>query len=59
MTIWDLYKSSGVPNSTLCALMSETTLLPKLHTLHHICEGLGISIREFFDDDMFNETEQD
>ncbi len=58
MTIWKLYKASGVPKSTLCALMNNTSL-PKLDTLHHISEGFNISIREFFNDPMFDETEQD
>ena len=59
MTLWQLYKSSGVPKSTLCALMSSKTVLPKLDTLHHICEGFNITIKEFFSDNMFDETEQD
>ncbi len=59
MTIWQLYKSSGVPKSTLCAIINGNTLLPKLDTLHHICEGLNITIRDFFKDPIFDETEQD
>lgn len=59
MNLWKLYKASGVPKSTICALMNSSTLLPKLDTLHHICEGLNITIKEFFDDPMFEETEQD
>lgn len=59
MTLWQLYKSSGIPKSTLFSLMSSASTLPRLDTLHHICEGLGITIKEFFDDDIFEETEQD
>lgn len=61
MTLWKLYKASGVPKSTIFALMAprKSTTLPKLDTLHHICEGFGITIKEFFDDPMFEETEQD
>ena len=59
MTLWQLYKASGIPKATLYSFMQSTTALPKLDTLHHICEGLGITIREFFDDEMFEETEQD
>lgn len=57
MTIWKLYKASGVPKSTLFALMKENASIPKLDTLLHICEGFGITIREFFDDDIFNDVE--
>lgn len=59
MTLWQLYKASGVPKSTLFALMSSSTTLPKLDTLHHICEGLRITIKDFFNDPIFEETEQD
>ena len=59
MTIWKLYKASGVPKSTLCALMNNNSSLPKLDTLHHIAEGFNVSIREFFNDSMFDDTEQD
>lgn len=60
MTLWKLYKASGVPKSTIFALMQDSAcILPKLDTLHHICEGFGITIREFFNDPMFDETEQD
>lgn len=60
MTLWQLYKASGIPKSTLYAFMnSNVIVLPKLDTLHHICEGLGITIKEFFNDSTFDETEQD
>lgn len=59
MNIWKLYKSSGVPKSTLCALMQDNAGIPKLDTLLHICEGFGITIREFFDDKIFDDVEYD
>lgn len=59
MTLWKLYKSSGIPKSTLCALMKEDAGIPKLDTILHICEGFKITIREFFDDDIFNDVEYD
>lgn len=59
MTIWKLYKASGVPKSTLFALMKNTAGIPNLDTLLHICEGFGITIREFFDDKIFDDVEYD
>ena len=59
MKLWQLYKASGIPKSTLYAFMNSENVLPKLDTLHHICEGFGITIKEFFSDKMFEETEQD
>lgn len=58
MSLWALFKSSGVPMSTLAAFMSKRTELIKLDTLLHICEGFEITITEFFEDDIFKEVEQ-
>ena len=59
MSLWALFKSSGVPMSTLAAFMSKRTELIKLDTLLHICEGFGITLTEFFEDDIFSVVEQD
>lgn len=60
MTLWDLYKSSGVPKATIYAFMnSGKGNLVKLDTLLHLCKGLGISIKKFFDDPIFEDVEQD
>ena len=59
MSLWALFKSSGVPMSTLAAFMSKRTELIKLDTLFHICEGFGITLTEFFEDDIFSDVEQD
>lgn len=52
MSLWGLFKASGVPMSTLAAFMSKRTELIKLDTLLHICEGFGITITEFFENDI-------
>jgi len=57
MSIWKLYKASGVPKSTLFALMRDDAVMPKLETLLYICEGFNITIREFFDDKMFDDID--
>ena len=59
MSLWELFTASGVTISTLAAFMSKRTELIKLDTLLHICEGFGITITEFFEDDIFKEVEQD
>ena len=59
MSLWGLFKASGVPMSTLAAFMSKRTELIKLDTLLHICEGFGITITEFFENDVFKDVEQD
>lgn len=54
-SLWDLYKNSGVPKSTINSLLanSKTNSLPRLSTLLHLCEGLDTNLKEFFDDDIF------
>lgn len=59
MSLWALFKASGVPMSTLAAFMSKRTELIKLDTLLHICEGFGITLTEFFEDGVFKDVEQD
>ena len=62
-SLWDLFILSGVPKSTINSLWgSSKNKLPRLNTLLHLCEGLGITLKEFFDDDIFNDvidTEED
>lgn len=57
-SLWDLYKSSGVPKSTINALLgTEKNRLPRFPTLLHICEGLDTNLMEFFNDPMFLDIE--
>lgn len=59
MSIWSLFKATGIPRSTLCAFMNGTTELIKLDTLLHVCEGFNITLIDFFNDPIFKEVEQD
>ena len=57
-SLWDLYKTSGVPKSTINAFIwSNVGKLPRLPTLLHICEGLDTNLMEFFNDPMFIDIE--
>ena len=57
-SLWDLYKNTGVPKSTINALLgTEKNKLPRLPTLLHICEGLDTNLMEFFNDPMFIDIE--
>ena len=57
-SLWELYKNSGVPKSTLNALLgTQKNNVPRLPTLLHICEGLGTNLKEFFDDSIFLDIE--
>ena len=47
-------RNGAITDSTLWDLLNGTTKDTKLSTISKICKGLNISIREFFDDDLFN-----
>ena len=59
LSAWGLYKATGIPRSTICAFLSGRTSLIKLDTLLHICEGLNITLIDFFSDPIFKDVEQD
>lgn len=57
-SLWEFYKTTGVPKSTINALFSsKTNSLPRLPTLLHLCEGLNISLQYFFNDPIFKNVE--
>lgn len=47
---YELAKRSGIPYSTLNTLMLKGTQ-PSLPTLRRLCQGLGISLQQFFAED--------
>ena len=48
------YKSS-VPLTTLIHIMDGTSKNPGVFTVIKICDGLGVSLSEFFNTEAFNE----
>ena len=59
MNMWKLYKRTGIPPSTLSYFMNAKRELVSLKTLLHICEGLNIELKDFFDDPIFKDVQQD
>jgi len=59
MNSWKLYNATGVSASTLSYFMNGKRELINMTTLLHICEGLNISLKNFFDDPLFKDVEQD
>ncbi len=53
MTQYQLYIASGVPQSTLSTIMSCSYPSMKLRIIYEICEGLGITLEEFFHSPLF------
>ena len=59
MTQYQLYIRSGVPKSTIHNILSCTFDSVKLRIIHEICQGLGISIADFFSSPLFDEDNLD
>ena len=55
MTQYQLYMKSGVPKSTIGNLVNCTYDSMKLRIIHELCQGLEISISEFFASPLFDE----
>ena len=50
---------SGVSPSTVYSMLNEKSQNPGVVSLKKICDGLDISVREFFDCDLFDDLEQE
>ena len=50
---------SGVSPSTIYSRLNEKSQNPGVVSLKKICDGLDISIRDFFDSDLFDHLEQE
>lgn len=53
MTKYRLYKLSGIPKSTISNIINCSYDTVTLRILHEMCQGLDISITEFFDSPLF------
>jgi len=59
LTVNGLSNASGITQSTVNDIMSGTTYNAGIVTIKKLCDGLGISVREFFDCDLFSHLEQE
>lgn len=53
LTSYQLYIKSGVPKSTIGNILNCTYPSMKLRIIHELCQGLEISITEFFQSPLF------
>ncbi len=56
MTQYQLFIRSGVPKSTIGNVVNCAYDSVKLRVLHELCQGLGISLNEFFQSPLFDEN---
>jgi transcriptional regulator with XRE-family HTH domain len=50
---------SGITQSTLSSIINTGSNNPTVSTIAKICDGLEISLRDFFNDDIFEDIEQE
>lgn len=56
MTQYQLYIRSGVPKSTIGNVINCSYDSVKLRIIHEMCQGLEISMIDFFNSPLFAET---
>lgn len=59
MTINRLSYESAVPPTTIKNILYGKSKNPGIATIKKLCDGLGITITEFFDTDVFRNLEQE
>jgi len=47
----------GISPSTVYSILGEKSKNPGVNTVQQICDGLNMSVREFFDDPLFENLE--
>lgn len=50
---------AGVAPSTIYSMLNQKSRNPGVVSIKKLCDGLQITVREFFDSDLFDETEQE
>lgn len=49
----------GMPPTTIYSMLNIKSKNPGIVSIQKICDGLGISVREFFDSPLFENLEQE
>lgn len=59
ITVNELSKMSGVTQSTVQNIVSGRNNSTTISTIKKLCDGLGITIQDFFDSELFRNLEQE
>ena len=54
-----LANSAGVSPSTIYSMLNEKSRNPGVVSVKKLCDGLDITLRQFFDSDLFDDLEQE
>ena len=50
---------SGISPSTIYSMLNEKSQNPGIVSIKKLCDGLEISLRDFFDSDLFDNLDQE
>ena len=56
MKIWNLANAAGVSLPTISDFMKNDTKHLRMDTMLHICEGVNITLVDFFSDPVFDDV---
>lgn len=59
ITVNTLANISGVPPSTIYSMLNEKSKNPGAVSIKKLCDGFEITLRQFFDSELFDSTEQE
>ena len=59
ITINKLSTISGITQSTVSDIVNGVTASARMDTIKKLCDGLEISVRQFFDSPLFDNLEQE
>ena len=54
-----LANTSGVSPSTIYSMLNQKSQNPGVVSIKKLCDGFEITVRQFFDSPLFDETEQE
>ena len=54
-----LANNAGIPPSTIYSMLNTKSMNPGIVTIKQICDGMEITLREFFDSPIFDDLEQE
>ena len=56
MKLFDLSKAAGISLPTISDFLKNDTKNLRMDTMLHICEGFNMTLKDFFDDPLFDEV---
>ena len=59
LTVNKISNISGITQSTVSDIVNGITTNAGIATIKKLCDGFEISVREFFDSDLFDDLEQE